>query len=182
MIDMKRYAALLRGINISGKNEISMPELKSCFIEHGYSDVHTYLNSGNVVFSIDEDDEILLADRIKTMIKERFGLDIPVFVILQEELKDILTQAPPWWGTDDKAVYDNLIFVLPFSTPEIAAEKIGEPTDGLERVYLYKNVIFWSFDRMKYTKSNWWKKTASAGIGEMLTTRTANTIKKIVEI
>ena len=48
---MKRYIALLRGVNISGKNKISMPELKTYFTELGYADVLTYLNSGNVVFS-----------------------------------------------------------------------------------------------------------------------------------
>lgn len=177
---MKRYIALLRGINISGKNKIVMKELKSCFIELGYADVLTHLNSGNVIFSIDENDEIVLADRIKGMIQERFGLDIPVLVILQEKLEDLLRKAPAWWGTDNTDIYDNLIFVMPSSTAEIIAEKIGEPTQELEQVCVYENVIFWSFDRKKYAKSNWWKKTASAGIGEMITIRTANTLKKIV--
>lgn len=177
---MKRYIALLRGINISGKNKIPMAELKSCFIEFGCTDVFTYLNSGNVVFSADESSEIVLADKIKTMIQERFGLDIPVFVILQAELKGILSEAPVWWGTDDKEIYDNLIFVIPSTKAEIIAEKIGEPTTELEQIYICKNAIFWSFDRKKYAKANWWKKTANTGIGEMLTIRTANTLKKIV--
>ena len=51
---MKRYIALLRGINISGKNKLSMPELKSRLIELGYTDVLTYLNSGNVIFTARE--------------------------------------------------------------------------------------------------------------------------------
>ena len=46
------------------------------------------------------------------MIQKRFGLDIPVFVILQEKLEDILSKAPDWWGTSDKGIYDNLIFVI----------------------------------------------------------------------
>ena len=89
--DMKRYIALLRGINISGKNKISMSELKSGFMELGYADVITHLNSGNVVFSIDENDVNILAGKIKEMIRERFDLEIPVFVILQEELEDVLS-------------------------------------------------------------------------------------------
>lgn len=40
------------------------------------------------------------------MIQKRFGLDIPVFVILQEKLEDILSKAPDWWGTSDKDIYD----------------------------------------------------------------------------
>lgn len=179
---MKRYIALLRGINISGKNKISMTELKSSFIELGYEDVRTYLNSGNVMFSIDERHENIIADEIKTMIKKQFDLDIPVFVILQKDLVDLLSKAPEWWGTDDKEIYDNLIFVLPSSTAEGIAEKIGEPTRELEKIFIYRNAIFWSFDKKKYAKANWWKKTASVGIGEMITIRTVNTLKKIVEM
>ena len=62
---MKRYIALLRGINISGKNKIAMAELKSGFMKLGYDDVLTHLNSGNVVFSIDKNDETVLAYKIK---------------------------------------------------------------------------------------------------------------------
>lgn len=177
---MKRYIALLRGINISGKNKIPMPELKSCFIEFGYSNVTTHLNSGNVIFSVDESNEIILADRIKAVIQVRFDLDIRVFVVLQEKLEDLLSKAPDWWGTDTKEIYDNLIFVMPPSTAENIAEQVGEPTKELEKIFIYNNTIFWSFDRKKYAKANWWKKTASAGIGETLTIRTANTLRKIV--
>lgn len=177
---MKRYIALLRGINISGKNKIPMAELKSCFIELDFIDVFTYLNSGNVIFSADEQSEIVFADKIKVMIQERFELDIPVFVITQEELKALLSEAPVWWGTDNKELYDNLIFVMPPAISEIITEKIGEPTKELEQICICKNAIFWSFDRKNYAKANWWKKTASTGIGEMITIRTANTLKKIV--
>lgn len=157
-----------------------MAELKSCFIELGCADVLIHLNIGNIVFSIDESTEIVLADKIKAMIQERFGLDIPVFVVLQEELKDLLSKAPVWWGTDDKEIYDNLIFVMLSATVEMIAEIIGEPTKELEQIRICENAAFWSFDRKKYAKANWWKKTASAGIGEMITMRTANTLKKIV--
>ena len=177
---MKRYIALLRGVNISGKNKISMPDLKTYFTELGYADVLTYLNSGNVVFSACEQDESVLADAIRAMIRDRLGLDIPVFVILQEQLEALLGKAPDWWGTADKARYDNLIFVMPPVAAEYIAEKIGEPTKELEQVWICENAIFWSFDRKKYAKANWWKKTASAGIGEKITIRTANTLRKIV--
>lgn len=176
---MKRYIALLRGINVSGKNKISMEQLKSCFTEQGFADVLTYLNSGNVIFSIDENDEIVLANKIKIMIQKNFDLDIPVFVILQENLVDLLNKAPDWWGTDDNDLYDNLIFVMPPYTAEAIAEKIGEPTQELEKICICDNFIFWSFDRKKYAKANWWKKTASVGVGEFITIRNANTLRKI---
>ena len=115
------------------------------------------------------------------MIQECFDLDVPVFVISQDKLKSLLDKAPEWWGTSDKEVYDNLILVMPSTTAEIIAEKIGKPTKGLEQIYINENVIFWSFNRKEYAKSNWWKKTASTGIGEMLTIRTVNTLKKLVQ-
>lgn len=62
------------------------------------------------------------------------------------------------------------------------AEKIGDPSEELEQISICQNAIFWSFDRAKYGKANWWKKTAAPGIKELLTIRTANTLKKIVEM
>lgn len=176
---MKRYIALLRGINISGKNKISMAELKTAFAEAGFSDVCTHLNSGNVIFSDDENDTFVLAERAKSLIKQKFNLDIPVFIISQKELSELLAKAPKWWGTENKEIYDNLIFAIPPNDIKIVAEKIGEPTKELEQVEICDNAAFWSFDRMKYNKAAWWKKTASTGIAEMITIRTANTLRKI---
>lgn len=179
---MKRYIAFLRGINISGKNKISMAELKAAFVEAGFSDVCTHLNSGNVIFSDDENDTFVLAERAKSLIKQKFNLDIPVFVILQKELSELLAKAPKWWGTENKEIYDNLIFAIPPNNIKSIAEKIGEPTKELEQVEICDNAVFWSFDRMKYNKAAWWKKTASTGIAEMITIRTANTLRKIISI
>ena len=63
---------------------------------------------------------------------EKVWLGYSVFVILQEKLEDILSKAPDWWGTSDKDIYDNLIFVMSLATAEIIAEKIGESTKELE--------------------------------------------------
>ena len=51
-------------------------------------------------------------EQIEGMIKQQFGLTIPVLVITIENLKDILNHAPNWWGNDNKEIYDNLIFTL----------------------------------------------------------------------
>jgi uncharacterized protein (DUF1697 family) len=50
---MEKYIALLRGVNVGGKNKISMSELKTAFEEGGFADIRTYINSGNVIFSCD---------------------------------------------------------------------------------------------------------------------------------
>ena len=173
---MKRYVALLRGVNVGGKNRISMAELKQGFEALGFTEVRTHLNSGNVVFSGEEGEQ---AAGIRAMIRERFGLDVPVLVVARDWLEDVLRQAPVWWDQGDKAVYDNLILVLPPATAGEIAGRFGDPSDGLERVCVCAGAIFWSFDRKSYAKCSWWKKSASPGIGECITIRTANTVKKL---
>lgn len=176
---MENYIAFLRGINISGKNKISMPDLKKEFENLGFSDAVTYLNSGNVLFSADSCEESVIRAQLETMLFEKFGLQIPVYIIRLDDLQDILFHAPEWWGGDDKDKYHNLIFILSSDTAEDICHRIGEPTKDLEQICIYKNVIFWTFDRKAYAKCSWWKKTASAGIAEKLTIRTANTVRKM---
>ena len=158
-----------------------MAELKKGFEEIGFAEVKTYLNSGNVIFSSDEDDMVEITNRIETMIKRQFGLEIPVFVISKETLEDILTHAPDWWGSEDKEIYDNLIFIIPPATFADVFNEIGEPKEELEKIKDYKEAVFWSFSRKDYQKTNWWSKTASTKISTKLTIRTANTVRKIVE-
>lgn len=177
---MKRYIALLRGINISGKNKISMPELKKRFEELDFAEVATYLNSGNVIFSSTINDKKMLSDKIESMIKDSFDLDIPVFIILQEELEIALSNAPDWWGDDNKEIYDNIIFLIPPLSYAEFYNEIGNPKEEYEKVYSYKNIIFWSFSRKDYQKTNWWKKTADASVSNKITIRTANTVRKSV--
>ena len=179
---MKRYIALLRGINISGKNKIPMSELKAGFIECGFAEISTYLNSGNVIFSSDLDDNDTLSNKIKRMIKDRFELDIPVFIISQKLLEDIVNHAPVWWGDDNKEIYDNLIFLIPPLSYEEFSEEIGNPKGKYENVHYYKNAVFWSFSRKDYQKTNWWSRTASSNIRDKITIRTANTVRKIVSM
>lgn len=179
---MKRDIALLRGINISGKNKIPMSELKEGFQELGFTEVATHLNSGNVVFSSPDEDKAILVSKINTMIKDRFAFDIPVCIVLQEELDEILCHAPDWWGNDNKEIYDNIIFLmLPLSYEELY-EEIGSPKEEYEKVDHYKNIVFWSFSRKDYQKTNWWSKTASTKSGDKITIRTANTVRKIAQL
>lgn len=135
---MKRYVALLRGINISGKNKIAMSELKAGFAELGYTAVSTYLNSGNVVFCADIDDKERLSNEIRSMINKRFGLDIPVFVVSQEELEDILKNAPEWWGDSNKEIYDNLIFMFPDISYDSFYNEVGNPKEEYEKSIIIK--------------------------------------------
>ena len=115
-----------------------MAELKQGFESLNYTEVKTYLNSGNVIFSSDEADTIKTTSRIEEMIKNQFCLDVPVFVISKEELEDILYHAPDWWGDESKEIYDNLIFIMPPATFKDVYNEIGEPKEGLEKIEEYK--------------------------------------------
>lgn len=179
---MKRYIALLRGINVGGKNKISMSELKKGFAELGFTEVVTYLNSGNVIFSSAIADKEVLSNKIRSMINGRCDFDIPVFIVLQEELKEILNHAPDWWGDDNKEIYDNIIFIMPPLSYMEFYDVIGNPKAEYEKVHNYSNGIFWSFIRRDYQKTNWWSRTASSNISDKITIRTANTVRKIVSM
>ena len=108
-----KYVALLRGINISGKNKISMSELKSELENNKYQNVITYLNSGNVIFESSIDNKETIMKDINKIIYGKFNLEIPIFIITTSELENILKHCPNWWGTDNKEIYDNLIFIIP---------------------------------------------------------------------
>ena len=177
-----KYIALLRGINISGKNKISMSELKLALEENKYQNVLTYLNSGNVIFEIDVADKEFIMNDICKIIKCKFNIEIPVFVMTAFELENILNNKPNWWGTDNKEIYDNLIFIIPNAKYEDIYNTIGNPKEDIEKIKEYNNFIFWSFNLKNYRKSNWWVKTASTDIKDKITIRTANTMKKLLEI
>ena len=177
-----KYIALLRGINISGKNKVSMSELKSELEKNEFQNVSTYLNSGNVIFDSDIDNKETITESICSVIKNQFKLEIPVFVMTAFELEDILNNSPDWWGTDNKEIYDNLIFIIPPTKYEEVCDTVGKPKEDIEKIEEYNNSIFWSFDLKNYRKSNWWSKTASTSISDRITIRTANTMRKVLEI
>ena len=176
-----KYIVLLRGINISGKNKIVMSKLKLELENLGYKDVITYLNSGNVILLSNDSKEEIVSN-IHLMIKEKFNLNIFVFAILVNELEDILSNHPVWWGTDNKEIYDNIIFIISPTTVEEVYKAIGPPKEGIDIVQSYKNVIFWSYNLKNYRKSSWWVKTVGGDIRNKITIRTSNTMRIVFEL
>jgi uncharacterized protein (DUF1697 family) len=71
---MKTLVALLRGINVGGKNTIPMSKLKSLLWSLGLQDVVTYIQSGNVVFRSPTGDARGIADDIERQIAKNFGV------------------------------------------------------------------------------------------------------------
>ncbi|MCZ6594198.1 MAG: DUF1697 domain-containing protein [Bacteroidetes bacterium] len=89
---MEKYIALLRGINVGGHKKILMTDLRSLFISLGFKEVVTYIQSGNVVFSTSEKDD--LAIKISEGIKSKYGWDVPVLIKTASEMESVLSNCP----------------------------------------------------------------------------------------
>lgn len=88
------FIALLRGINVAGQKKVPMLELKTLFHEAGFTNVVTYIQSGNVVFSTSIEDENKIAFIIEQKIKSYFGFDVPVMVYEHEYFKMVISENP----------------------------------------------------------------------------------------
>lgn len=176
-----KYIVLLRGINISGKNIISMKSLKEEIELLGYKNVITYLNSGNIILE-SEDNENNIENNIYNMIVNKFKLNIPILIIEENKLKELINNKPDWWMTGNKEIYDNIIFIISPRTYNEIYNSLGMPNEKLEKIKEYKNNIFWSYSLKDYRKTNWWSKTASTDIKDYITIRTGNTVTKLLKL
>ena len=91
---MNTYIALLRGINVSGKNIIKMDALRALMVSQGLQDVQTYIQSGNVVFKYDNVAVEAIQQLIGDSIFDNFGFRVPVTVIGSSQLEHIYKQNP----------------------------------------------------------------------------------------
>jgi uncharacterized protein (DUF1697 family) len=89
-----KHVALLRGINVGGKNILPMKELASIFSKAGCADVKTYIQSGNVVFSADDKVAAGLGAMISTQVEARFGLRVPVVLRTVAEIEAVVRANP----------------------------------------------------------------------------------------
>lgn len=88
------YISILRGINVGGKRKIIMAELKSLYIDLGFSDVVTYIQSGNVIFKSKQNNITSLESKIENAILEKYGFSVPVIVISQNEFEKCVSLNP----------------------------------------------------------------------------------------
>jgi uncharacterized protein (DUF1697 family) len=89
-----RYVALLRGINVGGKNMLPMKELAAMFVSAGCGDVATYIQSGNVVFNAVDKVVAGLGGRIAKQVEERFGMRVPVVLRSAAQIDAVIRGNP----------------------------------------------------------------------------------------
>jgi uncharacterized protein (DUF1697 family) len=88
------HLALLRGINVGGKNKLPMNALSEMFVSAGCKDVQTYIQSGNVVFSAPPGVSARVADRVTTLIDQQFGFQTPVILRTTQQLRAVILHNP----------------------------------------------------------------------------------------
>jgi uncharacterized protein (DUF1697 family) len=91
---MATHVALLRGINVGGRNKVPMADLREVVAALGHTGVTTYIQSGNVLFSTADTDTAKLAAALESAIEDRFGLWSSVVVLSRDELAGVLAACP----------------------------------------------------------------------------------------
>ena len=92
---MATHVALLRGINLGGRNKVAMADLRTLVAGLGHTDVSTYIQSGNVLFTAPDDADCAMTARVITeAIAGRLGVTSPVVVLTRQELAQILADNP----------------------------------------------------------------------------------------
>src|SRR5690242_6341632 len=103
-----RFLALLRGINVGGRNKVPMADLRTAIEDAGHTDVTTYIQSGNVLFRSSTPRAALEAD-IERVLERRFGFPIVVVVRSHAQLRSIVERAPANFGKEPARYHSDVI-------------------------------------------------------------------------
>lgn len=175
-----QYLALLRSINVGGNNIIKMVDLKTCFEEMGFSDVVTYIQSGNVLFKSAEKDKGKLIKKIETGLSERFRYESRLVVIRQKQLKQVVKEAPRGFGKDPDTYRYDVIFLKEPLTPKDAMKSVSTK-EGVDNAHTGKDVLYFSRLISKATQSHL-TKIISLPVYQSMTIRNWNTTTKLLAL
>ena len=139
-----RYILLLRGINVGGKNKVSMRDLKASLEDLGYQNVVTYINSGNVIFDTD-DDLTTVKENIAIMLG-CFPFTIKYVILTKDEYLDEVSNLPEWWH--QPLARTDVLFYTDDVDPEDVKNRISQMLLHDEIVHFGKKAVFWG----KYTE------------------------------
>jgi uncharacterized protein (DUF1697 family) len=125
MLDMATHIALLRGVNVGGRNKIAMADLRQIVAALGHTNVVTYIQSGNVVFTArdaggkaGEDGAAAMAGELAQAITRATGLRPGVVVLSRDELAQVIQDNPYPGEPNPKFVH--AVFLPPDPGPEVA--------------------------------------------------------------
>ncbi|MCM3237837.1 DUF1697 domain-containing protein [Heyndrickxia oleronia] len=173
------YIALLRGINVGGKNKIDMKVLKQTFEKAGMNDVVTYINTGNIIFSCKGKSQTDLSRILEDAILYDFGLQIKVVVRSIDDVRAIINAIPDTWKNDKDMKSDVMFLWDEIDDESILTKLVIKPK--VDTVKYIPGAILWSVDKKNVSKSGMLKIIGSK-LYKQVTIRNVNTARKIYEL
>lgn len=175
----RRYVALLRGINVGGKNLIPMAALRERFEAMGFAEVTTYIASGNVLFSA-KADRAEIVRTLETGLSRAFAYESRVVVVSAAELAQVVAQAPRGFGRDPARYrYDVLFVRAPVRAADLLAQVPTKP--GVDEVAAGKHAVYCRRLVAKATQSRL-SRIAQTPIYREITIRNWNTTTKLLAL
>ena len=176
---MARYVALLRGINVGGRNLIKMAALKGSFEAQGYRNVVTYIQSGNVIFESGEG-SAKLVPKIEDALAATFGYEASVVLRSRTQMRSIVARAPAGFGRQPSRYrYDVLFLKAPLSASAVI--KTVPIKGGVDEVHAGPGVLYFSRLTSRATQSRI-SKFAAMPAYQNITNRNWNTTLKLLEL
>ena len=174
------YLALLRGINVGGKNIIKMADLRSCFEAEGFRDVVTYIQSGNVIFRAPSSGLKTLTNRIEKMLAAAFGYEASVVMRSPKQMRAVVSGAPADFGEQPETYRYDVIFLKAPLTATAAMELI--PTrPGVDEAWAGNGVLYFS-RRIEQASRSYLSRLASMPVYQRVTIRNWNTTTRLLEL
>jgi uncharacterized protein (DUF1697 family) len=176
---VKIFVALLRGVNVGGKNMIRMSALKESFEMMGFGDVATYINSGNIIFKTQEGNARKLERSIEGMLSNEYELDCKVVVRSLSEMADLVKSLPETWDGDGSWKY-NVIFLRHTIDSENILDGL-KPRSDIEQIVYRPGTLLWSA-RISDLGRTSLHKLPSQKIFREMSVRNTNTTRKLYEL
>jgi uncharacterized protein (DUF1697 family) len=173
------YVALLRGINVGGKNKVDMKQLKEAFEEVGMTSVRTYINSGNVIFSSNSRSRARLAEVLEDTIERRFGFRVPVLVRDRKSMRAVVEALPETWINDATMKCDVMFLWDDVARPSVVKTLPIKPE--IEDLKYVAGALIWRVDGDSVTRSGLMK-LVGAPLYKRMTVRNCNTARKLLEL
>ena len=132
---MKTYIILVRGINVGGKNKVPMAGLRKCLEEEGFSNVLTYVASGNVILESDKSAATIKA-QIEKILPQKFKLDselIKVLVLTRKQFQAVIDNKPEGFGEQPEKYYSDAIFLMGIDLKQ--ALSVFDPREGVDKIW-----------------------------------------------
>lgn len=173
------YVALLRGINVGGKNKVDMKELKAVFEEAGMVSVKTYINSGNIIFADSNRSKEELPVILERAILIHFELNIKVLIYSFDDFKKIAANIPKGWS-NDKDMKSDVWFLWPEADKAAVLDQLTIKAD-IDQVKYVPGAILWSVDKKDAARSGM-QKAIGIRLYKLVTIRNVNTVRKLLEL